>query len=129
MEVMTVRKALSAAQKKIDISEKLTDDLWQDPLIRVKDWALLNNWRDGSSRLWNYLSSSETELRFMEDLTLKITVEYNIRSENENADFDQRGFPSRFFPLVKIERIEKSCIAIDGQKTMSRSKNYVTEPL
>jgi hypothetical protein len=27
MEVMTVRKALSAAQKKIDISEKLTDDL------------------------------------------------------------------------------------------------------
>jgi hypothetical protein len=29
----------------------------------------------------------------MEDLTLKITVEYNIRSENENADFDQRDFP------------------------------------
>jgi hypothetical protein len=49
---------------------------------------------DGPSRLCNYLSSSETELRFMEDLTLKITVEYSIRSENENNDFDQRGFPS-----------------------------------
>jgi hypothetical protein len=43
---------------------------------------------DGSSRLSNYLSSSDTERRFMEDLTLKITVEYNIRSENENGDFD-----------------------------------------
>jgi hypothetical protein len=35
----------------------------------------LMNWRDGSSRPWNYLSSSETELRFMEDLTLKLRVE------------------------------------------------------
>jgi hypothetical protein len=27
----------------------------------------------------------------MKDSALKITVEYNIRSENENADFDKRG--------------------------------------
>jgi hypothetical protein len=33
----------------------------------------------------------------MEDLTLEIMVEYNIRSENENADCDQRGFP--LFPF------------------------------
>jgi hypothetical protein len=30
----------------------------------------------------------------MEDLTLKITIEYNIRSKKESTDFDQRGFPS-----------------------------------
>jgi hypothetical protein len=43
LEVMRLRKALSAAQKKIDISEKLINDLRQDPSIRVKDWALVNN--------------------------------------------------------------------------------------
>jgi hypothetical protein len=31
MEAMRLRKALSAAQKKLDISEKFIDDLLQDP--------------------------------------------------------------------------------------------------
>jgi hypothetical protein len=37
LEALRLRKALSAAQKKFDISEKLIDNLRQDPSIRVKD--------------------------------------------------------------------------------------------
>jgi hypothetical protein len=37
MEAMRLQKALSAARKRLDISEKLIDDLRQDPSIRVKD--------------------------------------------------------------------------------------------
>jgi hypothetical protein len=37
IEAIRLRKALSAAQKKLDISEKLIDHLRQDPSIRVKD--------------------------------------------------------------------------------------------
>jgi hypothetical protein len=37
MEAMRLRKALSAAQKKLVISEKLIDDLRQGPSIRIND--------------------------------------------------------------------------------------------
>jgi hypothetical protein len=37
MEAMSLRKALSAAKKELDISEKLIVDFRQDPSIRVKD--------------------------------------------------------------------------------------------
>jgi hypothetical protein len=37
MEAMRLRKALSGDPKELDISEKLLNDLRQDPSIRVKD--------------------------------------------------------------------------------------------
>jgi hypothetical protein len=37
MEAMRLQKALSVAQKKLDISENLIDDSRQNPSIRIKD--------------------------------------------------------------------------------------------
>jgi hypothetical protein len=45
----------------------------------ANDGHSLNNWKERSHRLWSYLSSSEIELQFMENLTLQIIGEYNIQ--------------------------------------------------
>jgi hypothetical protein len=37
VKAMTLRKALSEAQKRLDISEKLIDDLRQNQSIKAKD--------------------------------------------------------------------------------------------
>jgi hypothetical protein len=37
----------------------------------------------------------------MKDLTLKITVKYNVRSESQSAEFDQNDLPWRKLPKLE----------------------------